>query len=160
MFITPKIIQAFNTQIGQEYSNSLQYTAIANWFEAQDLRLIAGMFAKQAAEEREHAEKFTKFVIDSGAEAEIPAITTPVNKFASAAEAAQLAFDAEVRTTNQINALVELAAQEKSPSAHQFLQWFVQEQVEEISTAQTNLNIIKKAGNNLLMVEAYLAHSK
>jgi len=158
MFITDKIIAAFNRQVTQEYNNYLQYSAIANWFAGQDLKLLAKMFTKQADEERDHAQRFTNFLIDSGAPVEIQAIPAQKNEFASALEAAQTAFDAEVRTTNQINDLLSLAISEKSFSAQQFLQWFVAEQVEEIATAQTNLNIIKKAGNNLLMVEAYLAH--
>ncbi len=158
MFITKKIVDAFNAQVGHEFSNFIQYVAIANWFAAQDLRLLAEVYYKQADEEKEHAMRFTNFLLDSGAEVEIPALAPAVNKFASAVEAAQLALDAETRTTNQINDLVALAAQEKSPSAQQMLQWFVAEQVEEIATAETNLNVLKKAGNNVFLMEAYLAH--
>jgi ferritin len=79
-------------------------------------------------------------------------------RFTSAEAAAQLALDAEVRTTNQINDLLTLAIAEKNYAAQNFLQWFVNEQVEEIATATTNLDIIKKAGPNVLMVEAYLSH--
>jgi len=158
MFITEKVVQAFNRQITQEYSNYLQYTAIANYFSVENLRLLAGFYAKQAEEERDHASRFTKFLIDSGAAVEIQATSAPQNKFANALEAVQSAYDAEVRTTNQIHALVDLALSEKCHSAQQFLQWFVQEQVEEIATAESKLAITKKAGNNLLSVEAYLAH--
>ena len=146
MFITRKIVDAFNAQVGHEFSNFLQYIAIANWFAAQDLRLLAGVYYKQADEEKEHAMRFTNFLIDSGAEVEIPALAPAENKFGSAVEAAQLALDAEIRTTNQINQLVALAAEEKSPSAHQMLQWFVSEQVEEIATAETNLNVLRNRG--------------
>ena len=117
------------------------------------------MFYKQAQEEHEHAMKFTQFLLDTGSAVKIPAIAAPQNEFASAEAAAQLALDAEIRTTNQINDLVTLASAEKNYAAQQFLQWFVGEQVEEIATASTNLDIIKKAGSNMLMVEAYLAHA-
>jgi len=160
MFITEKIITAFNRQVTQEYSNYLQYMAIANYFASQDLKLLAKLYVGQADEERDHAKRFSDFLIDSGASVEIQAIPAQQNNFATALEAAQAAYDAEVRTTNQINDLLTLAITEKSYSAQQFLQWFIQEQVEEIATAQTNLNIIKKSGNNILMMEAYLAHGK
>ena len=63
-----------------------------------------------------------------------------------------------MRTTQQIYGLVELATAEKNYIAVNFLQWFVSEQLEEISSAQTRLSVIKRAGPNVLMVEAYLAH--
>ena len=158
MFLTEKLISALNVQVGHEFANALQYIAIANWFESEDLRLLAKLYHKQSDEERGHAEKISKFLIDSGAKVKIPELGSFVNEFASAVEAAQLAYDAEVRTTKQIHDLVALAQAEKAPSAHHFLQWFVDEQVEEIATAAKNLNIIKKAGNNVFLVEAYLAH--
>lgn len=160
MFITEKIVEAFNRHMTQEHSNYLQYSAIANYFAAEDLRLLEGFYRKQAEDERTHALKFTEFIIDSGARAEIQAIPAQKNAFTNAADAAQTAYDAEVRTTEQINELMNLAIAEKSYSAQQFLHWFIQEQVEEIATAQANLSIIKRAGNNLMMVEGYLAHGK
>ncbi len=158
MFLTAKMVSALNAQVGHEYANALQYLAIANWFESEDLSLLAKMAHKQSDEEREHAMKISKFLIDSGAKVKIPALGEVTNEFANATEAAQLALDSEIRTTTQIHDLVALAASEKCPSASQFLQWFVEEQVEEIATAQRNLNVIKKAGNNVFMMEAYLAH--
>ncbi len=156
--LSDKIQGAFNTQVGQEFANSLQYIAIANYFEGENLKGLAKIFYKQAQEEHAHAMKFTKFLIDMDCAVTIPALAAPQNGFTSAESAAQLALDAEIRTTNQINDLVALALSEKNFAAQQFLQWFVEEQVEEIATATTNLDIIKKAGSNVLMVEAYLAH--
>jgi len=158
MFLTEKMVLALNAQVGQEFANALQYLAIANWFESEDLRLLAKLYHKQSDEERSHAMKITQFLIDSGAKAKIPELGSFLNEFTNAVEAAQLAYDAEVRTTTQIHALVALAQSENCPSASQFLQWFVEEQVEEIATAQRNLNILKKAGNNVFLMEAYLAH--
>lgn len=158
MIISTKINAAFNAQIGHELANSNQYVAIAAWFDGESLKGLAKMFYKQAEEEREHAMKFVEFILDAGGKVEIPAIPAAQNDFASAVDAAQLALDAEERTTAQINDLLTLAIDEKNYAAQNFLQWFVNEQVEEIATASTNLDVIKKAGANVLMVEAYLAH--
>ena len=157
--LSDKIQAAFNTQVGQEFSNSIQYIAIANYFKSENLIGLAKMFYKQAAEEHGHAMKFTEFLLDTGSAIKIPAVAAPQNEFASAEAAAQLALDAEIRTTNQINDLLTLAIAEKDYAAQNFLQWFVNEQVEEVATATTNLDIIKKAGAMVLMVEAYLAHA-
>ena len=157
--LSDKIQTAFNTQVGQEFANSIQYIAIANYFESENLKGLAKLFYKQAEEEHAHAMKFTQFLVDTGCPVVIPAIAAPQNGFASAEAAAQLALDAEIRTTNQINDLLTLALAEKDYAAQNFLQWFVNEQVEEVATATTNLDILKKAGPNVLMVEAYLAHA-
>lgn len=158
MLISDKINAAFNAQIGHELANSNQYVAIATWFDGENLKGLAKLFYKQAEEEREHAMKFVKFIVDTGGQVEIPAIAGVQNTFASAEAAARLALDSEERTTTQINDLMALALAEKNYAAQYFLQWFVNEQVEEIATATTNLEVIKKAGANTLMVEAYLAH--
>jgi ferritin len=158
IMLSDKIQAAFNAQVGHEFANSIQYIAIANYFEGESLKGLAKIFYKQAQEEHEHAMKFTQFLIDTNGAVKIPALPAPQNNFASAEAAAQLALDAEIRTTNQINDLLSLALEEKNYAAQNFLQWFVEEQVEEIATAATNLDIIKKAGPNVLMVEAYLAH--
>ncbi len=156
--LSDKIQAAFNAQIGHEFANSIQYIAIANYFAGESLKGLAKLFTKQAAEEHEHALKFIGYLLDTGCAVKIPAISAPQNDFASAEAAAQLALDAEVRTTNQINDLLTLAIAEKDYATQNFLQWFVNEQVEEIATATTNLDVVKKAGPNVLMVEAYLAH--
>jgi ferritin len=158
--LSDKIQAAFNKQVGQEFSNSIQYIAVANYFKGENLKGLAKMFLKQAAEEHEHAMKFVEFLLDTGCNVVIPAISAPQNAFASAEAAAQLVLDSEIRTTNQINDLVTLAIAEKNYAAQQFLHWFVTEQVEEVATASTNLDVIKKAGPNVLMVEAYLSHMK
>ena len=158
MLISDKINAAFNAQVGHELANSNQYVAVAAWFDGESLKGLAKLFYKQAEEERAHAMKFVEFILDAGGKVEIPAIPAAQNTFASAEAAAQLALDAEVRTTSQINDLMTLAIDEKNYAAQNFLQWFVNEQVEEMSSATTNLDVIKKAGSNVLMVEAYLAH--
>ncbi len=159
MLISDKINAEFNAQIGHELGNSNQYVAIAAYFDGESLKGLAKLFYKQAEEERGHAMKFVEFIIDAGGAVEIPSIAAVQNTFASAEAAAQLALDAEVRTTAQINNLMTLAISEQNYAAQNFLQWFVKEQVEEVATATTNLDIIKKAGLNVLMVEAYLAHA-
>jgi bacterioferritin B len=158
MFVSAQLNAAINAQIGHELENSNRYVAIASYFESECLFGLAKIYFKQAEEEREHAMKFVKFLLEVGGDVAIPAIPSPPNDFASAEAAAQSALDSEVRTTEQIYSLVELAGAEKNYIAVNFLQWFVSEQREEISSAQTRLSVIKRAGPSVLMVEAYLAH--
>jgi len=158
VLISEKLNAAMNSQIGFELGNSNQYLAIACYFEGAALFGLAKLFFKQADEERDHAMKLLKFVLDAGGTVNIPAVSAPRCEFASAEDAAQFALDSEMHTTQQVYELVELATQEKCYIALNFLQWFVSEQLEEVSSAQTRLAVIKRAGANVLMVEAYLAH--
>jgi bacterioferritin B len=158
MIVSAKLNAAINAQIGHELENSNRYVAIASYFEGECLFGLAKIYFKQAEEEREHAMKFVKFVLEVGGKVAIPQVPAPPNEFGSAEAAAQSALDSELRTTEQIYGLVELAMAEKSFIATNFLQWFVAEQLEEISSAETRLSVIKRAGPSVLMVEAYLAH--
>jgi bacterioferritin B len=158
MIISAKLTAALNAQIGHELENSNRYVSIASYFEGECLFILANIYFKQAEEERAHAMKFVKFLLETGGNVVIPPIPAPPNEFATAEAAAQSAFDSEVRTTEEIYRLVELAAAEKNYIAVNFLQWFVSEQLEEMSSAQTRLSVIKRAGPSVLMVEAYLAH--
>ncbi|MGD0042222.1 MAG: ferritin [Isosphaeraceae bacterium] len=158
VLISEKINHAFNKQIGHELGNSIQYLAIATHFDRESLFGLAKIYYAQADEEREHAMKFVKFLLDAGGRVVIPAISAPQNELESPLEAAQLALDAEIATTRQIYDLVELATDEKNYIALNFLQWFVSEQLEEVSSAEARLSVIRRAGPSVLMVEAYLAH--
>lgn len=158
MLISEKLNAAINTQIGNELGNSNQYVAVAAYFEGECLFGLAKIYFKQAEEEREHAMKFLRFLLDAGGKVAIPGVPSPRNDFRSAEDAAQLALDSELKTTRQIYDLVELAAAEKNHIATNFLQWFVSEQLEEVSSAETRLSVIRRAGPSVLMVEAYLAH--
>jgi ferritin len=159
MLISPTLAQAINTQIGHEFAASLQYYQIAAHFHAQHLQQLAALFFKQAAEEREHAEKLLRYVVDTGATLAIPAITAPVSLFPSSEAAVEAALAWELEVTGQIKGLMDLAASEGDYLAQGFLQWFVDEQLEEVTKMQRLLGVVRLAGErNLLSVEAYLVH--
>jgi ferritin len=160
MILSAKLTAALNAQIGHELENSNRYVAIASYFEGECLFMLAKIYFKQAEEEREHALKFVKFLLETGGKVVIPPIPAPPSEFSTAEAAAQSALDSEIRTTDEIYRLVELATSEKNYIAVNFLQWFVSEQLEEISSAQSRLSVIKRAGPSVLMVEAYLAHNE
>jgi ferritin len=158
MLISNKLNAAINAQIGHELGNSHQYIAIASYFESECLFGLAKIYFTQAEEERAHAMKFVKFVLDAGGKVAIPQVAAPRCEFQSAEDAAKLALESELATTREIHDLVDLAAAEKNHTTTNFLQWFVAEQLEEVSSAETRLAVIRKAGPSVLMVEAYLAH--
>lgn len=160
MMISPPMVTAINTQVGHEFGAAMQYVAIANYFASDNLSELAAHFYRQAEEERAHALKFVHYVIETGGRVELGATPAPRNTFASAEEAVALARDWEVTVTKQINGLMDLAVSEKDHLSQQFLQWFVMEQLEEVSSMETLLSVIRRAKDNLLLVENYLAHKQ
>jgi bacterioferritin B len=157
MLTSNKVIDAINQQIGNEFGASLQYVAIAAYFSAEALPQLSQHFFRQADEEDEHALRFVNYVTDAGGHVVIPGIGAPQSTFKSAEEAIQLSLDQEVQVTHQINALVELARSENDYITINFLQWFLAEQLEEVSSMDTLLKIVQRAGDNILQVEEYLA---
>ncbi len=159
MLISSEMNAALNEQIGYEFGASLQYVSIAAYFDNESLPELARHFYAQASEERDHAMRFVKYVVDAGGQVAIPAIPAPRSGFGSAEEAVQLSLDAELRVTKQINGLMDLAIKEKDHITGNFLQWFVNEQLEEVSSMETLLRMIQRAGESgLLFVESYLSH--
>jgi bacterioferritin B len=158
MLISAKMAKAIHTQIGNEFGASLQYVAIGAYFGNESLPELSKHFLKQAMEEREHAMRFVTYLVDAGSGVVIPAIPAPKCQFKSAEEAVKLSLDWEVTVTKQINALVDLAIKESDHISRNFLQWFVNEQLEEVSSMDTLLSIVRRAGaSGLLFVEDYLA---
>jgi ferritin len=157
MLTNDKVVAAINEQIGNEFGASLQYVAIAAYFASDALPQLSQHFFKQADEEDAHALRFINYVVDVGGKVVLPAIDAPRSDFQSAEEAIKLSLDQEITVTHQINALVELARSENDFITINFLQWFLTEQLEEVSSMDTLLKIVQRAGNNLLRVEEYLA---
>ena len=156
MMIKPKLVEAINEQIKSEFTASAQYVAIAVYFDAEGLPELADFFYRQSMEEREHAMKFVHFLLETGAKPIIPGLPDMRNAFESAADAVAFARDQEIKVTNQINNLVTLAKQEDDYASHNFLQWFVDEQVEEVDSMSSLLQAIKHAGDSLLLVEDFV----
>ncbi len=161
MLISPALAQAINTQIGNEFAASLQYYQIASHFQRSHLQQLAELFFEQAAEEREHGEKLLRYIVDTGGELRLPAVRQPVHTFASAEAAIEAALAWELEVTGQIKGLMDLAAGESDYLAQGFLQWFVDEQREEVMKMQRLLGVVRMSGErNLLSVEAYLVHGR
>jgi len=157
--ISAKLAKAFNEQIGHEFGASMQYVSIAAHFQRSGLTLLAKLFFEQADEERQHAMKFVKYLLDTKADLRIPAIPAATPSFASAEAAVQAALKWEQEVTRQITALMEQAVKDNDYLAQSCLQWFIDEQLEEVVKMDRLLSVIKQSGErNLLMVEAYLVH--
>ena len=156
MIIKPEVANLMNQQLVSEFGASAQYLAIAIYFDEEALPALAGYFYTQAEEEREHAMKFVKFLLNTGAHPLIPPTSDVKNDFSSPTEAVEFALTQEMRVTDEINQLVSLALKEEDHTSNSFLQWFVNEQVEEVDNMNNLLQTIKHANGNLLWVEDFV----
>lgn len=160
MLASDQLIQAFNRQIGNEMGASMLYVSIASYFDSEALPQLAQFFYRQSEEEREHAMKFVKFVLDVEGKVQIPDVPAPRHDFSSADEAVQVALESEQAVTDQIFELLETARGEKNYFSLRFLDWFVDEQLEEVATMSALLQTVRRAGpDGLLHVEDFLARA-
>lgn len=157
MLASDQLIQAFNQQIGNEMGASMQYIAIASYFDSETLPQLAKFFYRQSEEERTHAMRFVKFINDVGGKVRIPDLPAPLTDFTSAEQAVAKALAWEEEVTRQIYDLVEIARADRNYVGIRFLDWFVEEQLEEVTTMTDLLAVIRRAGQDrLLFVEEYL----
>ncbi len=157
MMLSDTLNEALNAQVGHEMAASMQYVAIASYFDGRSLGNLAAFFYRQADEERDHAMRFQKFLVDSDGQLSIPAIPAPTGDFGAARDAVALALESEKRVTGQIYDLVTIANEDRNHIATRFLDWFVNEQFEEVTTMSELLDVVEMAGEDkLLSVEEYL----
>jgi len=144
-------------QIRNEFTASQQYTAVAVWFDDQDLPQLAGHFYKQALEERNHAMMMVQYLLDKDVRPLIPGVGEVENDFTTALDPLELALQQEITVTKQIETLARAARDESDYIGEQFMQWFLKEQVEEVAAMTTLVNVAKRAGDNLFHLEDFLA---
>jgi ferritin len=161
MLVSQKIIDAVNGQIGMELAASLQYDAIGAYFDFHSLPRLAAHFYKQSTEERGHAHRFMRFVLDAGGQVVIPAVDAPLADFKFAKDAVKLSLDQEKKVTEAINGIYDLALKSNDHITSISLQWFLKEQIEEVSSMSDLLKTVERAGEGgLLLVEQFLGQGK
>jgi len=151
-----RFVEALNAQIGNELAAHNQYLACAVHFDAETMPRTAQLFFDQALEEREHAMMMVQYLLDSDAPVRIPGIPAPVTEFADVVAPVALALEQEKRVTEQINALIGVARRENDFASDQFMQWFIKEQIEEVSKMSDLLTIVKRSTQDLETIEDYV----
>ncbi len=142
-------------QIGSELSAHQAYMGISIYFERESLKRWAGVFRSQALEEAGHAEKIMAFLIDNEVAFDLPPLRGATTHYASAKAAVEAALASEIRVTGQFDAMAAAARAEEDHRSFQFLQWFIDEQVEEERTARNLLDLVN-SGINLFQAEPLL----
>jgi ferritin len=121
---------------------------MAAYFENKNFLGFASWMKLQAQEEMCHAVKFMDYLHLVGVKFSLDKIDAPPSDWDSFTKIFQLVYDHEVKVTESINNLVDMAISEKDHATNSFLLWFVNEQVEEVATADRILGRVKFIGEN------------
>jgi ferritin len=149
-------VELLNTQIGNEFAAHQQYVACAVYFDQLTMPRTAQLFFDQALEERQHAMMMVRYLLDSDAPVRIPAVPAPVNEFPDVVAPVALALEQEKRVTEQIGALIGVARRDNDFASDQFMQWFIKEQIEEVSKMSDLLTVVKRSLHDLETIEDYV----
>ena len=146
--LSKKMEKALNDQIRIEAESSQVYLSMASWAEVKGLEGISLFMYKHSDEERLHMLKLIKYVNERGGKSTISALKEPKAVFDSFQKMFEDLYDHEVFVSKSINELVHVALEEKDYATHNFLQWYVAEQIEEEALARTILDKINLIGND------------
>lgn len=158
--ISKKMQDAINEQINKELYSEYLYLSMAAYFNSEGLSGFENFFLIQVEEERFHAMKFYNFVNERGGRIYLKKIDQPETEFDSPVAVFEKAYKHEKYVSDLINKLMDLAIQENDHATKSFLNWYVDEQVEEensMETILTKLKMIEGKGNGMLMLDKELA---
>jgi len=145
--IGKKVTAALNLQMNREFYNSRLYLSMATYFHSINMEGAARWMELQAQEETGHAMRLYKHLLERGARVTVAAIEAPPTKWESPLAAFEAAYEHECKVTKEFDEHVALAQAEKDNATLNFLQWFVNEQVEEEASVDSVIQSIKMAKN-------------
>ncbi len=154
-----QMLNEFNEQIKLEMESAYLYLAMAAWFDGRSLNGMAAWMKAQATEEMEHAMRFYDHIQDRDGKVVLEPLGIKKIEWDSPINAFEDALAHERFITSRINHLLGVAQEHKDQAAHNFLEWFVNEQIEEEATASKicdDLKLVGDSGYGVLMLDREL----
>jgi ferritin len=149
-----------NEQVAHEFAAHQQYVACAVYYESQTLPRLASFFYRQALEERDHAMMMVQYLLDTDVPVITPGVEVPHSGFADVVEPVALALEQEKRVSDQISRLAATAREQHNYAAEQFMQWFIAEQIEEVSTMSDLLAVATRSRDRVMEIEDYIVREQ
>ncbi len=146
--LSKKIQDLLNRQVELEASSSQYYLAMASWAEVNGYNGVSKFLYKHSDEERMHMLKLIHFINERGGHGGVPALKAPNAKFKGIQEIFEMILKHEIHVSSEINKLVGSCLAEKDYTTHNFLQWYVSEQIEEEALARNILDKLNLIGND------------
>jgi len=143
-----QIQDLLNDQIKYEASASMQYLAMASWADHAGFSGVSEFFYAQSEEEKAHMTKLVKFVNERGGKVVVPALDKPLDDFTNLNALFEHFLKSEMFVTEQINKVIYECLQHKDYNVHNFMQWYVTEQLEEESIARSLLDKLTIIGDD------------
>ena len=148
MSLTIKMEEALNEQLAAEFSSAYLYLSMSGYFETANLPGMSHWMYQQFQEEQNHKMKFFRYIYDRGGKVILKSIDAPKSEWNSALNVFEESLEHEQGVSKRINNLVDLALSEKDHATFQFLQWYVNEQVEEEATLSKIIDDLRKVQNS------------
>lgn len=155
-----RFVAALTAQIAREFAAAHQYVAIGNYYSVETYPQLSAFFYAQAEEEREHAMKMVNYLIDRGIQPDIGGVEAPRAAFGDQVEPIRHALEQERQVTIKISELFEIARETRDYASEQFMQWFLEEQVEEEAAMGDLLAVAERTVSVPMLLEEYLARDK
>jgi ferritin len=158
--IDSKMQEALNGQINAELYSAYLYLSMSAFYESQDLRGFANWMRVQFQEELAHAMKFYDHVNERDGRVILQAVEGPPSEWDSARVPFEAAYQHEQKISDMINKLADLAIQLRDHATHNFLEWFVAEQVEEEAAVKEivqKLKLVGDSGEGVFLMDRELA---
>jgi ferritin len=152
-----RFVEALNAQVAREFAAAHQYVAIGTHYAGETFPQLARFFYEQAEEEREHAMKMVNYLLDRNENVAFGEISSPTNSFADHVEPISLALEHEQQMSVRISDIFQVARETRDYQSEQFMQWFLEEQVEEEATMQDLLAVAERTREIPMLLEEYLA---
>jgi len=144
----PKIEEALNKQVRSEAESSQLYLAMASWCEMNGLEGTSEFFYLHSDEERMHMLKLFKYINERGGHAVVTELEQPQIEFKNLNQVCEILLQHEIKVSESINELVFLCLENRDYTTHNFLQWFVAEQIEEEALARSILDKLSLIGED------------
>lgn len=148
--LNKKVEKILNEQIEKEGYSSALYLAMASWAEVNGMAGVAEWLYVQSDEERMHMLKFVKYINERGGKAIIPAFKQPGKDFTSVKKMFEEVLKHEQYISASINEIVGVCITEKDFTTNNWVQWFVNEQIEEEANATKILDKLNLLGDKNL----------
>lgn len=146
--LSKNIEHALNNQIRIEAESSQTYLSMASWAETHGLEGISKFMYAQSDEERTHMLKLVKYINERGGHARVSELKAPKTSYETFKEMFEELYKHEIFVSDSINELVHISFSEKDYATHNFLQWYVAEQIEEEAQAKLILDKINLIGDD------------
>jgi ferritin len=147
-----KVEDLCNRQVEREGYSSNLYLAMASWAENNGLAGVASWFYVQSDEERLHMLKFIKYINERGGKSIVPVFKKPPAEFKNVEDVFIQVLKHEEYVTASINEIVHATLDVKDYNTHSFLQWFVNEQIQEETSARAILDKLNLVGKNNMYI--------